>query len=99
MLEVLPLYADLETPGLLGSTLYDVIPLLDGATGEVTVNASQFEVDCGAVPNGSIGGFTAVGDGVTAPDTWVNISVGVPDVLVDITVVGTSLSFKIWPLT
>ena len=43
----------LETTGLLNSTLYDVIPIVPGAAGEVAVNATQFQVDCGALHNTS----------------------------------------------
>lgn len=74
-MEVLPLYPKLDTPGLFNSTLYDVIPIIEGAADEVTVNASQIQVECGVLPNGSISGFLSFDDGVT-PDKFTNISVG-----------------------
>lgn len=38
------------TPGLLDNVVYDVIPLVPGAVGNVTVNASIWNVECSDVP-------------------------------------------------
>ena len=77
-MEILPLYPDLDTPGLLNSTLYDTIPILEGAAGEVAINASQFQVDCGAVQNGGIDGYaTRLSDtGLTLDVFFNDVSIG-----------------------
>ncbi|KAJ3551018.1 hypothetical protein NM688_g4948 [Phlebia brevispora] len=42
----------LSTIGLWGSTLYDIIPVVEGATGAwVEVNATTFSVDCATLPD------------------------------------------------
>ncbi|KIP09766.1 hypothetical protein PHLGIDRAFT_302484 [Phlebiopsis gigantea 11061_1 CR5-6] len=84
ILEVLPLYPDLDTPGLLNSTLYDVVPLLDDATGEVIVSAAQFEVDCGAVRGGYINDIASINGGEESLYEWANVSVGVPGVVLNL---------------
>ena len=58
ILETLPLYSGLDTPGLLNSTLYDTIQTVPGAEGNVAVNATQFVVDCGTLSNVTISNFT-----------------------------------------
>ena len=86
VLETLPLFADVATPGLLGSTLYDTFPLLSDASGTTRVNASQFLVSCSALNNASVGGFQALSDGVAFPDTF-HVNVGTDAVVtVDIPV-------------
>lgn len=63
ILETLPLYPKLATPGLLNSTLYDVIATVPNAAGEVTVNATQFQIDCGVMPsNATIDGYAVSED-------------------------------------
>lgn len=88
---MLPLYLDLDTPGLLNSTLYDVITPLENATGEVAVSATQFEVDCGAIRGGRISGFLPSDIISEFPDEWANVSVGVPGVVLDFISVGALL--------
>lgn len=44
----------LSTPGLLGGTLYDIIPYVPGAVGDVTVNATAYQVECGLIENISL---------------------------------------------
>lgn len=55
ILNTLLLYPEMVTPGLLNSTIYDVIPILPGASGEVQVNASTYQADCGLISNVSFG--------------------------------------------
>jgi hypothetical protein len=83
ILEMLPLYDSIATPGLLGSTLYDTLSAVPpaGATGLVQVNATQFVVDCGALGNASLGGFVANDDGVADPDMFA-VHVGTEEVSV-----------------
>ena len=49
-----------QTPpiGLTDNMIYDIIPVVQGAVGNATVNATIFEVQCQALPN-----VTAAGNG------------------------------------
>lgn len=45
--DILSVYGQIPTPGLIDNMVYDVIPLIPAAMGNATVNASIYEVDCG----------------------------------------------------
>ena len=44
--DILRMYGEFATPGLIDNLVYDVIPLVPSATGNVTVNASLYDVQC-----------------------------------------------------
>ena len=87
----------------MNSTLYDVIPSVPGAAGEVTVNATQFEVDCAALNNATISGFLELSgssdDSDPDPDTF-NVDVGTTTIQVFTMPVGKynlTISHQVWP--
>lgn len=54
MLTALLSYPELTTMGLLDGTIYDVIPIIPGAVGNTTVNATTYRADCGIMPGISL---------------------------------------------
>lgn len=48
--DILLMYGQIPTVGLLDNMVYDIIPQVPGAIGNVTVNASVYEVQCVAIP-------------------------------------------------
>lgn len=80
ILNVLPLYSNIDTPGLLNSTLYDVIPLMTGASGNVTVNATMFQASCEMVRNATLSDFEGSAgtfDLTITSDFTQNVAIGV----------------------
>lgn len=49
--DILPVYGRFPTLGLVDSMVYDVIPGIPSAIGNVSVNASIYEVQCSALPS------------------------------------------------
>lgn len=50
--DILLVYEQSNTIGLADNMVYDIIPTVPAATGRTTVNASVFEVECAALPQG-----------------------------------------------
>lgn len=70
----------METPGLLNSTIYDIIPQVSGAVGEVTVNATMFQSDCSLIRNVTLGSSNFVNilpdDTTDTTGSYFDITVG-----------------------
>ena len=49
--DILLVYGQIPKVGLVDNMVYDIIPQIPGAFGNVTVNASVYEVQCMALPN------------------------------------------------
>ena len=49
--DILLTYGQMPTVGLVENMVYDIIPVVPQATGNTTVNASLYNVECAAVPN------------------------------------------------
>ncbi|GJE99694.1 hypothetical protein PsYK624_159650 [Phanerochaete sordida] len=63
-------YNQINKIGLLDSMVYDVVPQVPGASGNATVNAAVYDVQCMALPNVVIYGMPSAG---TTPESFFNL--------------------------
>lgn len=76
--DILSVYGQFPTLGLLDNMVYDAIPMVTSAIGNTTINATIFNVDCAAVPSAP-----QTGSGVLTPfyiqaDQFTSVQVQIP---------------------
>ena len=58
--DILPTYGEYPTLGLAGNMVYDIIPIVPSSVGQVAVNATRFNSECGLLPQLSQTNFSGL---------------------------------------